>query len=122
MRLTIATAACALLVANPAHARDPDGRYANSPNRDWYQTRELTPAAQKRFSFKSCCSHSDVVRTKFRPLPDGGDGWEFVDGAGRWVRVPDDIIHWGADTPTGEPVMFAVGGKPTCFFPGKGGI
>lgn len=105
-----------------AHARDPDGRYVNSPHRDWYRTRELTPEAQARFNFKSCCDHSDVVRTKFRPLPNGGDGWEYVDASGKWSRVPNDIIHWGASTPTGEPVLFAVNGAPTCFFPGDGGI
>jgi hypothetical protein len=121
MRCFIATVACALL-ATQAEARDPDGRYAQSPHRDWYQTRRLTPEAYKRFGFPSCCSHSDVVRTKFRPTPEGGDGWEYVDASGKWARVPDDIIHWGEGTPTGEPVLFAVAGRPVCFFPGDGGI
>ena len=114
--------AALLLWSGSAQARDPDGRYANSPHREWYQTRQLTPEAQARLHFKSCCAHSDVVRTKFRPLPNGGDGWEYLNAAGKWVRVPNDIIHWGASTPTGEPVLFAISEVPVCFFPGEGGI
>jgi hypothetical protein len=118
----LAIAALWAVFSCPAQARDPDGRYANSPHRDWYQTRKLTPAAQKRLFFGSCCAHSDVVKTKFRPTADGDDGWEFVNGKGQWERVPNDIIWWGEDTPTGEPVMFAISGVPVCFFPGSGGI
>jgi hypothetical protein len=121
MRRLLATLMLVLMTM-PAPARDPDGRYANAPHRDWYQSRKLTPAANARFGFWSCCDHSDVVRTRFRPTKEGGDGWEFVDASGMWARVPDDIIHWGESTPTGEPVLFAVNDKPVCFFPGDGGI
>ena len=31
--------------------------------RDWYKNAELTPQAQKRFAFKTCCDHADVVKT-----------------------------------------------------------
>ena len=120
VRLALAAVLWAVFLC-PAHARDPDGRYINSPHRDWYQTRELTEAAQKRFGFKSCCAHSDVVITKFRPTASGDDGWEYVDATGHWARVPDDIIHHGEGTPPGEPVLFAVGGRPTCFYPGTAG-
>ena len=101
-------------------AADLDGRYANSPDRDWYQRAELTEAAAKRFGFKSCCAHSDVVRTRFRPAL-ASDGWDYLDGT-RWRQVPPDIIHHDKFAPNGEPVMFAVGGRPTCFFPPAGGL
>lgn len=42
--------------------------YASQPQevRDWYSRAELTPKAQMRFPFKSCCEHADVVKTQFR--------------------------------------------------------
>lgn len=87
--------------------------------RDWYESRVLTEAAQKRFPFKSCCAHSDVVKTKFKTTT--GDEWWWLDGA-TWRQVPADIIHWDQHAPDGQPVMFAVGGLPVCFFPPDGGI
>jgi hypothetical protein len=85
--------------------------------REWYRTRTLTPAAEKRIGFKSCCDAGDVVLTKFRAE---GDQWFWLDGD-QWKLVPPDIIHWGDVTPTGEPILFAVAGKEVCFFPGAGG-
>jgi hypothetical protein len=95
-------------------------RYANTDPavREWYRTRTLTPAAEKRIGFKSCCDAGDVVRTRFRA---DGDQWFWLNGD-RWQLVPSDIIHWGEVTPTGQPILFAVGGKEVCFFPGAGGI
>lgn len=116
-------AAAMLCVLSPAVARD-DGRYANADPaiREWYRTRELTPEAQKRFGFKSCCDHSDRIKTQFRVnRRDGGDEWYWLD-SGRWSRVPPDIIHWNSPPPGGEAVLFAIGGRPTCFFPPLGGI
>lgn len=118
----LVTAALVAAFSFPAHARDPEGQYANSPNHDWYQNAELTEAAQKRLGFKSCCAHSDVVRTRFRPSANGDDGWEYVDAKGQWQRVPDDIIHEDTFAPGGQPIMFAIGGLPTCFFKPQGGI
>ncbi len=118
--LLAALAAC--LCATSASARwKPE--YASVPPevRAWYETRELTPAAQKRIGFKSCCAHSDVVRTKFKVSGAGNDEWWWEKDA-TWVRVPADIIHWGEPTPTGEPILFAFQGLPTCFFPGQSGI
>lgn len=97
--------------------------YASQPQevRDWYESRELTAAARDRFHFKSCCAHSDVVKTKFKVGGAGNDQWRWLDGD-TWHRIPDDIIHWNEHAPGGEPVMFAVGANPVCFFPPDGGI
>lgn len=109
------------LGALPSLARDNGQWVGTDPAvREWYRTRTLTPAAEKRIGFKSCCDHSDVVKTQFR-AGDNRDQWLWLNGE-RWEVVPPDIIHWGDVTPTGEPVLFAVGGRPTCFFPGTGGI
>ena len=88
--------------------------------RQWYETRELTPEAQKRIGYKSCCAHADVVKTQFRVSRDN-DLW-FWQLNGEWVEIPPDIIWWDQHAPSGEPVLFAVGGKPVCFFPPDAGI
>jgi hypothetical protein len=115
----VALACVLVLWAGVALARDPDGRYANVDPavREWYRTRTLTPEAQQRFGYKSCCDAGDVVLTKFRPE---GDRWLWLN-VDKWQVVPPDIIHYGEVTPTGEPVLFVVGGNPVCFFPGAGG-
>jgi hypothetical protein len=118
----IAIIVVAILSAVNAPARwKPE--YAALPQdvRDWYASRELTEAAQKRFSFKSCCNNSDVVKTKFRVGGAGQDEWWWLNGD-KWERIPDDVIHWNEHAPGGEPVLFAIGNAPTCFFPPDGGI
>jgi hypothetical protein len=98
--------------------------YASAPKevRDWYQSAQLTPRAQLRFPFKSCCEHADVVKTQFRVnRASSGDEWYWLDG-GTWRRIPDDIIHWGETAPSKQPTLFVYGGKETCFWPGEPGI
>lgn len=110
-----------VLLSTQAIARDPDGRWANSPDRDWYRNAELTEAARKRFSFIKCCDGSDVYRTQFRVNKlSGDDEWYYL-ADGHWRRVPPDIIHWGISAPGGLPTLFIYQGKETCFFPGEAG-
>jgi hypothetical protein len=109
-------------IATAAEARWKP-QYASAPQeiQDWYRNAELTEAAQRRFGFKSCCAKSDVVRTRFRPSADGDDGWDYLDGD-TWRRVPPDIVHEDKFAPGGQPILFAVDGKPTCFFKPSGGL
>lgn len=98
--------------------------HQNKIKKSWEQRHaELTPAAQKRLLFKSCCAHSDVVKTRFRvSRVDGSDQWEWLHD-GKWELIPADIIHTGERAPDGQPTLFAIGSSlPTCFFPGDGGI
>jgi hypothetical protein len=98
--------------------------YASQPAevQAWYQNAELTPEAQKRFPWKKCCSHADVVKTRFNVnRTTAGYEWFWLDGE-TWRRVPADIIHWGETAPGGEPTLFVYAGKETCFYPGDGGI
>lgn len=98
--------------------------YAAAPQeiQDWYRAAELTPAAQKRFPWKSCCAHADVVRTRFRVnRVDGEDEWDWLDGA-TWKRIPPDIIHIDKHAPDGQPTLFVIQGNPVCFFTPEGGI
>lgn len=111
-----------VVVSSHSLAQDPDGRYANAPDREWYKNAKLTEAAQKRFSFKSCCEHSDVFRTQFRVNKQSGDDeWYYLTDAGVWKRIPADIIHWGESAPGGQPTLFIYHGQETCFWPGQGG-
>ena len=98
--------------------------YAQLPQavQDWYESRTLTPAAESRFHFHSCCAHSDVVKTKFKVGGVGNDEWWWLDPDSKWQRVPEDVIHWEEHAPNGEPTMFAIGSTPTCFFPPNAGI
>jgi len=106
-----------LYLAYPARATWKP-QYAQAPQevQDWYARAELTPEAQQRFHFKSCCAKADVVRTKFKvDRTTGADVWQWLDGE-TWRVVPPDIIHGEQRAPGGEPIMFVVGGNPVCFF------
>lgn len=99
--------------------------YAQLPQkvRDWYKAQELTPEAKTRLgvSWKSCCEHSDVVKTRFRvDRTTAEDEWWYLDG-NTWRKVPADTIHWNDPTPDGQPVMFAYQGSITCFYPADTG-
>lgn len=60
-----ATAFCVLVAIAPAHATwKPQYADAAPAVRAWYESAQLTPAAQKRLGFVSCCAHSDVVHTQ----------------------------------------------------------
>jgi len=112
---------CAL---GTAHARDDDGRYANSPNKQWFESLEIPDAARQRMGilYKSCCDRGDLVHTKFRVGIHGEDVWEYQDGDG-WKVIPADII---LDQPSldSEPRLFKrIGtGEPLCFVKPNGGI
>lgn len=119
----VAPAAIVLLVAGTAHARWKPEYAAYPPEvQAWYRDAELTDAAKRRFNFKKCCDHADVVKTKFNVnKTDAGDEWYWLDGDS-WRRIPDDIIHWGVHAPNGQPTLFVFMGRETCFFPGRDGI
>jgi hypothetical protein len=110
-------------VANQANATwKPEYANASPEAQEWYRTAQLTDAAQQRFGFKSCCAHSDVVKTGFRVnKASSGDEWYWLNGE-QWNLISGDIIHWGESAPDRQPTLFAIGNLPTCFFPGEGGL
>lgn len=108
--------------------------YASNPPQwqEWYETRQLTDATRQRLGvgFRSCCKHSDVVRTQFRvDRTSGRDEWWWLDGK-TWKRLPEDVVQQGDFAPDGQPTLFVYQdgganpppGTPLCFFPGPGGI
>lgn len=118
-------AVAALLAPRPSSATD-HGQWASVDPaiRHWYETRQLTPAAQQRLGWKSCCAHSDVVKTRFKvSATDRGDDWFWLDGQ-TWKRIPADIVHRDEHAPGGAATLFVAQGLgvATCFFPPDGGI
>ena len=123
MKLVYLMLATATLLPAASQAKWKPQYASNSPEiRDWYKSRKLTDAAAKRFAFKSCCDGSDKVETQFRVDKATGDDKWYYQKDGQWVEVPPDVIWWDEHSPTGEAVLFAVGGNPTCFFPPRGGL
>ena len=122
--ILIVLIAYSIIFINATYARDL-GQWANQPQevRDWYRNAQLTPAAQERLHFKSCCDNSDVIKTKFRVGTKGDDVWEYLNSNGEWEIIPADIIHWGESAPDGQPTLFIVPqtGILTCFYPGESG-
>jgi hypothetical protein len=112
MKLVYLLLASAALLPATSQAKWKPQYASNSPEiRDWYKSRKLTDAAAKRFAFKSCCDGSDKVETQFKVDKATGDDKWYYQNDGEWVEVS-----------TGEAVLFAVYGKPTCFFPPRGGL
>ena len=107
-----------------ANARwKPEFSQASQSSIDWYESRTLTPEAEARFHFHSCCAQSDSVKTKFKVGGTGNDEWFWLDD-GEWRKVPQDIIHQDEHNPNGEATLFVMPGtkQPTCFYPPDGGI
>jgi hypothetical protein len=83
-RIRLFLAIATLLVAGqPAHARDPEGKYAKSPLHGWFEQ-----LASKK---GRCCSDADGMS-----LSDvdwkSHDGHYRVQIDGEWVDVPDDAV------------------------------
>lgn len=123
----LALACLTVYEARHAHGRD-NGQWeqVDPAVRNWYDTREITDATQKRLGvqWKSCCKHADVVRSQFRVnKADGEDEWFYMTDAGAWKRIPPDIIHWDEHAPDGQPTLFVDSTRgELCFFPPDGGI
>jgi hypothetical protein len=72
-----------LILASIAHARDPDGRYAGSPLKSWFDS--LTSGKGP------CCSDADgnvVLDADWK----SADGHYSVRLQGVWVEVPDSAV------------------------------
>ena len=112
LRAAGALIASAAVFAGSATARD-DGRYANSPLKQWFDS--------LRSGKGPCCSDADgsVVSDV---------DWESKDGHyrvrldGQWIDVPADAVLTGpnrAGGPMGWPVKEPLGISIRCFLPGS---
>jgi hypothetical protein len=111
-----------LLLTIPALARDPDGRWAQSPNADWFKSKKSPKTGI------GCCSISDAVLVDedIRYDEQGiGHYWAQWKGSGGYLLVPDEVvIHepnfngspvvWWAYSNDGSERTISI----TCYVPG----
>ena len=82
--LTIGFAALLLALASHlGHARDLDGRYANSPLKQWFDS--------LRSGKGPCCSDADGTAISDADW-ESGNGHYRVRVEGEWVEVPDEAV------------------------------
>jgi hypothetical protein len=101
------------LASYPGHARDPDGRYANSPLKQWFDSLKSGKGP--------CCSDADGSA-----LADVD--WESKDGHyrvrldGQWLEVPDDAVITEPNR-VGRTMVWPLRGwgglSIRCFMPGS---
>jgi hypothetical protein len=94
--------------STPSWARDPDGRYANSPLREWFESLK----SAKGF----CCAEADGRDTEYEIR--GSSYWVPVNGV--WTEVPGEAVITGPNK-AGRPILWL---DPLqnirCFIPGSG--
>ena len=101
------------LVTYPGHARDPDGRYANSPLKEWFDS--------LRSGKGPCCSDADG--TAVSDVDWGsGNGHYRVRLEGDWVDVPDEAVITEPNR-VGRTMVWPIRGYGgltiRCFMPGS---
>ncbi len=116
LRVPLTLSLVALLsvaAASLVHARDPDGRYANSPLKQWFDS--------LRSGKGPCCSDADGTAVS-------DVDWESKDGHyrvridGEWIDVPDDAVitepnRYGRTMVW--PIRGYLGLQIRCFMPGS---
>jgi hypothetical protein len=109
--------AALLLLTSAALARDPDGRYAESPHAHWFKT-------QHNEQGEWCCDNSDG-HPYFGDYSFNADGSVNVtDEAGKPHKLPAYMVLKGSN-PTGHAVLWYTdhqhaGHRDYCFAPGGG--
>jgi len=104
------------LIYGRVYGRDLDGRYANSPNHDWFLSLHSKKGAP-------CCADADGIRV-LDPDWDSKDGHYRVRLENKWYDVPPDAV---LDQPNvvGPTMVWRsyINGQPNiiCFLPGAGG-
>ena len=115
-RMPVRIALVAMLSVTTAHlaqARDPDGRYANSPLKQWFDTLKSGKGP--------CCSDADGAAVS-------DVDWESSNGHYRvrieneWVEVPDDAVITEPNR-IGRTMVWPIRGYGgltiRCFMPGS---
>ena len=105
--------AVAALAAYPGHARDPDGRYANSPLKQWFDS--------LRSGKGPCCSDADGTAVSDVDW-ESGNGHYRVRIEGDWVDVPDEAVITEPNR-VGRTMVWPIRGYGgltiRCFMPGS---
>jgi hypothetical protein len=101
------------LATYPGHARDPDGRYANSPLKEWFNS--------LRSGKGPCCSDADGTAVSDVDW-EAGNGHYRVRIEGDWVNVPDEAVITEPNR-VGRTMVWPIRGYGgltiRCFMPGS---
>ena len=82
--MRLLTAVLCFLIATAAAARDPDGRWAQSQNRQWFET--LTSKAGA-----NCCSDADGLRLE-DPMWEQTEKGFRVFLKGKWIAIEESQL------------------------------
>lgn len=101
------------LPSRHVYARDMDGKYASSPNHEWF-------ASQKNNNNVSCCEiadghHLDDADWK---ADDKGNYWIRINGD--WREVPDYAVINPKNRPVDYAVVWIYQDQIYCFMAGAG--
>ena len=101
------------LAAYPGHARDPDGRYAGSPLKEWFDSLKSGKGP--------CCSDADGTAVSDVDW-ESGNGHYRVRIEGDWVDVPDEAVITEPNR-AGRTMVWPIRGYGgltiRCFMPGS---
>lgn len=101
------------LAAYPGHARDPDGRYAGSPLKEWFDSLKSGKGP--------CCSDADGTAVSDVDW-ESGNGHYRVRIEGDWVDVPDEAVITEPNR-VGRTMVWPIRGYGgltiRCFMPGS---
>ena len=101
------------LAAYPGHARDPDGRYAGSPLKQWFDNLKSAKGP--------CCSDADGTAVSDVDW-ESGNGHYRVRIEGEWVDVPEDAVITEPNR-AGRTMVWPIRGylglSIRCFMPGS---
>jgi len=101
------------LASYPSQARDPDGRYANSPLKEWFDSLKSGKGP--------CCSDADGTAVSDVDW-ESGNGHYRVRIEGEWVDVPDDAVITEPNR-AGRTMVWPIRGYGgltiRCFMPGS---
>jgi hypothetical protein len=101
------------LAADPGAARDPDGRYANSPLKQWFDS--------LRSGKGPCCSDADGYALSDVDW-ESGNGHYRVRIEGAWYDVPEDAVITEPNR-VGRTMVWPIRGYQgmsiRCFMPGS---
>ena len=101
------------LATYPGQARDPDGRYANSPLKQWFDSLKSGKGP--------CCSDADGTAVSDVDW-ESGNGHYRVRIEGDWVDVPDEAVITEPNR-VGRTMVWPIRGYGgltiRCFIPGS---
>ena len=101
------------LAAYPGQARDPDGRYAGSPLKEWFDSLKSGKGP--------CCSDADGTAVSDVDW-ESGNGHYRVRIEGDWVDVPDEAVITEPNR-VGRTMVWPIRGYGgltiRCFMPGS---